>query len=78
MDLSKVKKHLEEGFFKTIWEFERDVRQIFWNCFKFNDINSAVSQQGQSLQSDFNSLWYKSFADPNCLKGDDDLTCCCY
>ncbi|CAO3608282.1 unnamed protein product [Cunninghamella blakesleeana] len=73
MDLSEIRKRLEEGAFKTIWEFEKDVRQIFWNCFKFNDINSAVSQQGQSLQSDFNSLWYKNFADPNCIKGDDDL-----
>ncbi|CAO3616923.1 unnamed protein product [Cunninghamella echinulata] len=73
MDLSTVRNNLERGSYKTIWDFETDVRQIFWNCFRFNDSLSPVCQQGQSLQSDFNSLWHNEFADPNCLRGDDDV-----
>ncbi|KAI8096760.1 uncharacterized protein BX664DRAFT_65711 [Halteromyces radiatus] len=72
MDLSTVRENLDKGNIKTIWDFERDVRQIFWNCFRFNDSMSVISQQAQSLQSYFNNLWYNEYAEPDCLKGDDE------
>ncbi|ORZ15810.1 hypothetical protein BCR42DRAFT_415941 [Absidia repens] len=72
MDLTTVGENLDKGNIKTIWDFERDIRQIFWNCFRFNDSMSAISQQGQTLLSFFNKLWYNEYAEPNCLKGDDE------
>ncbi|KAI8335708.1 hypothetical protein BC941DRAFT_62295 [Chlamydoabsidia padenii] len=72
MDLTTVRENLENGTIKTVWDFERDIRQIFWNCFRFNDSMSAISQQGQALLSFFNRLWYNDFAEPDCLSGDDE------
>ncbi|KAI8388692.1 Bromodomain-containing protein [Radiomyces spectabilis] len=71
MDLSAVRKSLEENRFATIWDFETDVRQIFWNCYRFNDAASWVAQQGRALESFFNQIWSAEFADPNALKGDE-------
>lgn len=72
MDLTTVRENLEKGNIKTVWDFERDIRQIFWNCFRFNDSMAAISQQGQALLSFFNRLWYNDYAEPDCLKGDDE------
>ncbi|KAI8070359.1 hypothetical protein BC940DRAFT_13700 [Gongronella butleri] len=72
MDFSTVRSNLYQGKFKTIWDFERDVRQIFWNCFRFNDPSSLIHQQAVSVQSHFNDLWHEAYAEPGFLAGDDD------
>ncbi|KAF7727505.1 hypothetical protein EC973_007483 [Apophysomyces ossiformis] len=71
MDLSTVRRNLDENRYTTIWEFEKDIRQIFWNCYRFNDASSWVAQQGQALESFANQIWSTEFGDPDALKGDD-------
>lgn len=71
MDLSAIRRNLSENRYKTIWEFERDIRQIFWNCYGFNDHESWVVKQCQALETYFNRIWSTDFAHPNALKGDD-------
>lgn len=71
MDLSSVRQNLECEEYSTIWEFERDVRQIFWNCYGFNDPSSWTANQGKELERYFNKLWCDEFGDPNRLQGDD-------
>jgi transcription initiation factor TFIID subunit 2 len=71
MDLSVIRKKLDEGKYKTIWEFELDVRQIFWNCNAFNDHESWVAKQCSALEVFFNQIWSAEFALPNALKGED-------
>ncbi|KAI9312583.1 hypothetical protein BX666DRAFT_1984486 [Dichotomocladium elegans] len=71
MDLSSVRRNLEGEEFSTIWEFERDIRQIFWNCYAFNDASSWIAQQAKDLEVCFNEEWRQEFGAPNMLEGDD-------
>ncbi|RCI05559.1 hypothetical protein CU098_000262, partial [Rhizopus stolonifer] len=71
MDLSTLQNHFDQDKFQTIWEFERSIRQIFWNCYGFNHFESWVVKQCEALESFFNQIWSAEFADPNCLKGED-------
>ncbi|ORX42682.1 hypothetical protein DM01DRAFT_1350220 [Hesseltinella vesiculosa] len=73
MDFSTVRDSLMQGNFATIWDFEKDVRQIFWNCFRFNDPSSLIHQQAMSVQDHFNQLWHRAYAEPDCLTGEDDM-----
>jgi transcription initiation factor TFIID subunit 2 len=71
MDLSVIRKNFDTNQYATIWEFERDIRQIFWNCYSFNDHESWVAKQCQALETFFNQIWSAEFANPNALKGED-------
>ncbi|KAI8141998.1 hypothetical protein BJV82DRAFT_616718 [Fennellomyces sp. T-0311] len=71
MDLSSVRKNIEGEEFSTIWEVERDIRQIFWNCYKFNDAAAWITQQARELEVRFNELWCAEFGDPNRLQGEE-------
>lgn len=71
MDLSSVRRNLEGEEFSTIWEFERDIRQIFWNCYHFNDMASWIGQQAQELEAVFNQEWRREYGDPNMLQGEE-------
>ncbi|EPB84066.1 hypothetical protein HMPREF1544_09197 [Mucor circinelloides 1006PhL] len=71
MDMSTIRKKLDQGQYQTIWEFELDVRQIFWNCNAFNDNESWVAKQCAALETFFNQIWSTEFALPNALKGED-------
>ncbi|KAI8636070.1 hypothetical protein BD408DRAFT_377484 [Parasitella parasitica] len=71
MDLSAIRKKLDQDKYQTIWEFETDIRQIFWNCNAFNDHESWVAKQCAALETFFNQIWSAEFAHPNALKGED-------
>lgn len=71
MDLSAVRHNLEGEEFSTIWEFERDIRQIFWNCYRFNDMSSWIAQQAKDLEACFNENWCAEFGDPDRLSGEE-------
>ncbi|KAG1173845.1 hypothetical protein G6F70_005514 [Rhizopus microsporus] len=71
MDLSLIQRNFEQDKYKNIWDLERDVRQIFWNCYSFNHHESWVVGQCQALESFFNQIWSAEFADPYAIKGDD-------
>ncbi|OAC99282.1 hypothetical protein MUCCIDRAFT_116414, partial [Mucor lusitanicus CBS 277.49] len=71
MDMSTIRKKLDQGQYQTIWEFELDVRQIFWNCNAFNDNESWVAKQCAALETFFNQIWSAEFALPNALKGEE-------
>ena len=47
MDLSTVKKKLDQSEYETCEEFEADVRLIFDNCFQFNPPGSDVFLMAQ-------------------------------
>jgi transcription initiation factor TFIID subunit 2 len=71
MDLSAIRKKYDTNQYSTIWEFEQDIRQIFWNCYSFNNHESWVAKQCQALETFFNQIWSAEFAHPNALKGED-------
>ncbi|KAJ3129088.1 hypothetical protein HK098_002680 [Nowakowskiella sp. JEL0407] len=57
MDLSTIKKKLEQGSYETAEEFESDFRLMLRNCFTFNDPLSPVYSMGRSLELVFNDKW---------------------
>ncbi|KAI8335273.1 hypothetical protein EDC96DRAFT_469660 [Choanephora cucurbitarum] len=71
MHLNAIRKNFQESKYKDIWQMENDVRQIFWNCYSFNDHESWVAKQCQALEAFFNQIWSAEFAHPNALKGED-------
>ncbi|KAG1474498.1 hypothetical protein G6F56_000326 [Rhizopus delemar] len=71
MDMSTVQKKFDQDNYETIWEFELDIRQIFWNCYGFNHHESWVVKQSQALESFFNQIWSAEFAVPDNLKGEE-------
>ena len=71
MDLSTIRNKLENEQYATIKDFERDVRQIFWNCYRFNDQSSPISQQAKVLEKYFNEIWAHKYGVSNRLEGAD-------
>lgn len=71
MDLSAIRKKYDNHQYVTIWDLERDIRQIFWNCYSFNDHESWVAKQCQALETFFNQIWSAEFAHSNALKGEE-------
>ncbi|KAG2226887.1 hypothetical protein INT45_010166, partial [Circinella minor] len=69
MDLNSVKRNLEGEEFSTIWEVERDIRQIFWNSYLYNDVNAWINEQARELEDTFNKVWCAEFGYPNRLQG---------
>ena len=59
MDISTVAKKLEEGNYSTAQEFEKDFRQIIWNCLKFNPPGNPVHLMGKQLEELFDGQWAK-------------------
>lgn len=57
MDLGTVSKNLNNWKYQTLEEFERDVRLVFENCYKFNPEGTIVNQMGHRLEDIFNSKW---------------------
>ncbi|PMD45257.1 Bromodomain-containing protein [Hyaloscypha variabilis F] len=57
MDISTVAKKLEEGNYSTAGEFEKDFRQIIWNCLKFNPPGNPVHLMGKQLEELFDGQW---------------------
>ncbi|EHK98445.1 putative Bromodomain-containing factor 1 [Glarea lozoyensis 74030] len=59
MDLQTVTSNLRNGVYPSAKEFERDVRLIFANCFKFNPANNPVNEMGKRFLDVFNHEWEK-------------------
>jgi bromodomain-containing factor 1 len=57
MDISTVVKKLDEGNYSTAGEFEKDFRQIIWNCLKFNPPGNPVHAMGKQLEEVFDNQW---------------------
>ncbi|KAI1003773.1 hypothetical protein K3495_g4436 [Podosphaera aphanis] len=59
MDISTVAKKLKDGAYLNAHEFEKDIRQIFINCYKYNPEGNPVRQMGQGFEEVFNNFWSK-------------------
>jgi bromodomain-containing factor 1 len=59
MDISSVTKKLNNGEYARASDFEKDVRLIIQNCYKFNPVGNAVRAQGQNFEQLFNEQWAK-------------------
>jgi len=57
MDLSTVKKKLENHQYETAKQFEDDVRLMFRNCYKYNPPKNPVYAMGKALERVFNNKW---------------------
>jgi len=57
MDVSTIRKKLNDGMYKSREEFKRDVNLIFANCEIFNEDDSPVGKAGHSMKNFFNSRW---------------------
>nr|CAI5824477.1 unnamed protein product [Callosobruchus analis] len=57
MDLSTIKKRLQDLHYKSRDEFCADVRQIFNNCETFNEDDSPVGKAGHCMRQFFEARW---------------------
>ncbi|KAJ8955723.1 hypothetical protein NQ318_008595 [Aromia moschata] len=57
MDLSTIKKRLQDMHYKSRDEFCADVRQIFNNCETFNEDDSPVGKAGHCMRQFFEARW---------------------
>nr|XP_022921301.1 bromodomain adjacent to zinc finger domain protein 2B isoform X3 [Onthophagus taurus] len=57
MDLSTIKKRLQDLYYKSRDEFCMDVRQIFNNCETFNEDDSPVGKAGHCMRQFFEARW---------------------
>lgn len=64
MDLTTVRQKLHNGSYKNIAHFAADVRLIWENCFKFNDISSPVCLQAASMSEKFEGLLLEKLLSP--------------
>jgi bromodomain-containing factor 1 len=59
MDLQTVRNKLKEGSYGSANDFEKDVKQIFINCYKFNPAGNHVNILGHQFEEVFNLAWAK-------------------
>lgn len=57
MDLSTIKKRLDNDEYEDLEEVEHDFQQIFHNCFTFNQPVDAVYECGKKLERAFQRKW---------------------
>ncbi|KAL0809669.1 hypothetical protein ABMA28_011189 [Loxostege sticticalis] len=57
MDLSTIKRKLQDGSYKCKEEFASDVRLIFSNCEVFNEDYSPVGRAGHNMRQFFEQRW---------------------
>lgn len=57
MDLSTIKKRLQDLVYKSREDFIADVRQIFDNCEVFNEDDSPVGIAGHGMRKFFEQRW---------------------
>ncbi|TBU18655.1 chromatin remodeling transcription factor [Ordospora colligata] len=53
MDISKMAKKVEDGIYKSVREFEEDVRQMITNCLSYNGKDTQYYKCGQVLVKHF-------------------------
>ncbi|XP_063851333.1 bromodomain adjacent to zinc finger domain protein 2B-like isoform X2 [Scylla paramamosain] len=61
MDLSVIKKKLEDNLYKSREEYCEDLRLMFNNCETFNEDDSPVGKAGHNLRSFFETRWNEHF-----------------
>ncbi|XP_076069056.1 bromodomain adjacent to zinc finger domain protein 2B-like isoform X3 [Oratosquilla oratoria] len=61
MDLSTIKKKIDDGTYKTREDFSEDLRLMFNNCETFNEDDSPVGKAGHNLRSFFETKWNENF-----------------
>ncbi|CAH1642966.1 unnamed protein product [Spodoptera littoralis] len=57
MDLSTIKKKLQDNTYKCKEEFASDVRLMFSNCEVFNEDDSPVGRAGHNMRQFFDDRW---------------------
>jgi len=57
MDISTIRKKLNDGMYKLREEFREDVNLIFHNCEIFNEDDSPVGKSGHNMKVFFESRW---------------------
>lgn len=57
MDISTIRKKLNDGMYKVREEFREDVNLIFKNCQIFNEDDSPVGKAGRLMRTFFESRW---------------------
>ncbi|KAJ8707129.1 hypothetical protein PYW08_011263 [Mythimna loreyi] len=57
MDLSTIKRKLQDNIYKCKEEFASDVRLIFSNCEVFNEDDSPVGRAGHNMRQFFDDRW---------------------
>ncbi|KAL2071262.1 hypothetical protein VTL71DRAFT_12497 [Oculimacula yallundae] len=62
MDLSTIKTKLIGGQYNTAGDFEKDMRQMIWNCLKYNPPGNPVHATGKAFENLFNEEWDKKDA----------------
>ncbi|KAH7351161.1 hypothetical protein BKA65DRAFT_525384 [Rhexocercosporidium sp. MPI-PUGE-AT-0058] len=59
MDLGTMLSKLKGGQYGNASDFEKDMRQIFANCYKFNPAGNPVHEVGKQFENLFNEEWEK-------------------
>jgi len=57
MDISTIRKKLNDGIYKGRDEFKDDVNMIFQNCQIFNEDDSPVGKCGRNMKGFFQKRW---------------------
>lgn len=62
MDLSLLERNVQEGKYKSIEEFEHDLRLIFTNCYTYNNAESVYTKSARELEKYVNEMLSKNRA----------------
>ena len=60
MDLSLLERNVEDGKYKSIDDFEKDLRLIFTNCYTYNNPESVYTKSARELEQFVNQLLAKN------------------
>lgn len=75
MDLGTIQTKLANNQYENGDDFERDVRLVFSNCYKFNPEGTDVNLMGKKLESIFEKKWAnRPIAPPTPSNSDDDYS----
>jgi len=64
MDLGTIDTKLKEQQYSTADEFHGDMKLIFKNCYKYNGVDSPVSQLAKQLEKVFDKKWLEKPEEP--------------
>ncbi|KAJ1880535.1 hypothetical protein H4R99_005356 [Coemansia sp. RSA 1722] len=57
MDLSSIRRRLDQRKYTRVVEFENDLRLMFNNCYTFNPAGTLVHEMGKELEQLFDQEW---------------------
>ncbi|GES92952.1 hypothetical protein GLOIN_2v1781474 [Rhizophagus clarus] len=70
IDLFTINSKLKNNQYTSLSEFEEDIRQIFCNCYTYNNVESEIYSLGKELESVFNKIWTEKIIYQVKQKGD--------